>query len=52
MLAVWPQPNLAFIPVVAWKLPVAAGNWDPAVEMLRQLKGHAMPPRCRVLVPC
>lgn len=47
VIVIWPQPNLAFAPVVAWKLPVAAGNWDPVslVEMLRQLKGHVMQPQ-------
>ena len=38
-LAIRPWPNLTLapvVPVVAWKLPLAAGNWDPVslVEML------------------
>lgn len=42
VLVIWPQPNLAFLPVVFWKLPVAAGNWDPLslVGMLQQLEGR------------
>lgn len=30
VLAIQPLRNLAFVPIeVAWKLLVAAGNWDP-----------------------
>lgn len=42
VLVIWPQTNLAFLPVAFWKLQVAAGNWDPLslVGMLQQREGR------------
>lgn len=42
VLVIWPEPNLAFLSVVSWKLLVAAGNWDPVslLGMFQQLEGR------------
>lgn len=44
VLVIWPQSNFAFLPVVSWKLPVAAGNWNPVslIGLSSSWKGGVM----------